>query len=400
MSETASILVVDDEPANRKILARLLGSEFDVTLADCGENALEQLAHGVPDLVILDVMMPDINGYEVCRQLRAEPRLEAVPVLFLSARSSVEEVIAGYSAGGDDYVTKPFSHDVLLRKVRKRMESATRQRALSERLDSANHVAFQAMSDAANLGVVNRFVHDAFLAPDHDALAGRLFDTAEELGLSCSLRLDTPWGNRHYHRAGRPQPLEQELLDRIVQLGRIYDFGARTALNWRHCTLLVKNMPIEDPARYGAAKDYLAILLDGLDNAVQALNARVQLDESRKTLTALIRQTAAALARVQGRSHELKIRSAAIVENMTEELEEAIARLGELTELHLEHEEALVAVATRCRTRTDALFSEGLDLDREFSSSIERLSGLLDDGRIDDARVNAILSEMTRGATG
>ena len=120
----AHILVVDDEPAITDLLAtalRYLG--YTVTTATTGFGALDAAATAAPDLVVLDVMLPDLDGFEVCRRLRAAR--DFVPVIFLSARDTEDDRVTGFVRGGDDYVTKPFSLEeltlrigALLRRVR------------------------------------------------------------------------------------------------------------------------------------------------------------------------------------------------------------------------------------------------------------------------------------------
>jgi len=112
----AHILVVDDEPAITELLAtalRYMG--YQVTVAGCGFAALDAAATAAPDLVVLDVMLPDIDGFEVCRRLRAAR--DFVPVIFLSARDSEDDRVTGFVRGGDDYVTKPFSLEELTLRI-------------------------------------------------------------------------------------------------------------------------------------------------------------------------------------------------------------------------------------------------------------------------------------------
>ncbi len=113
----AKVLVVDDEASIRALLAatlRLTG--FEVRVAEGGREALAAVAEYDPDLVILDVMMPDVDGFEVAQRLRSAGR--PVPVLFLTARDSVEDRISGLTVGGDDYVAKPFSLEEVVLRIR------------------------------------------------------------------------------------------------------------------------------------------------------------------------------------------------------------------------------------------------------------------------------------------
>jgi two-component system response regulator MprA len=107
------VLVVDDEPAVRESLERSLRFEgYDVTLASDGEQALARVAEAEPDVIVLDLLMPRLDGLQTCRQLRA--RGEVVPILMLTARDGVADRVVGLDAGADDYLVKPFALEELL----------------------------------------------------------------------------------------------------------------------------------------------------------------------------------------------------------------------------------------------------------------------------------------------
>ncbi|GAA4239907.1 response regulator transcription factor [Actinomadura meridiana] len=113
----ARVLVVDDEPGIRELLAEALRLDgFGVTTAASGGRALAAVDRVRPDLVVLDVMLPDVDGYQVARRMRA--RADAPLLLFLTAKDAVADRIAGLTAGGDDYVAKPFSLDEVILRVR------------------------------------------------------------------------------------------------------------------------------------------------------------------------------------------------------------------------------------------------------------------------------------------
>ena len=113
----ARLLVVDDEPNILELLATSLRfAGFEVTTATNGRDALAEARRYRPDLVVLDVMMPDMDGFDVVRRMRGEGA--TVPVLFLTARDATEDKVAGLTVGGDDYVTKPFSLEELIARVR------------------------------------------------------------------------------------------------------------------------------------------------------------------------------------------------------------------------------------------------------------------------------------------
>ena len=134
-----TILAVDDNPNNLLLICSLLKHDYRVKVANCGETALRIAAsQDQPDLILLDIMMPEMDGYEVCRRLKAEPRLRDIPVIFLTARSSVDDEEHGLQLGAVDYITKPISPPVMLARVRTQLNlkaSADFLRSKSEFLE-------------------------------------------------------------------------------------------------------------------------------------------------------------------------------------------------------------------------------------------------------------------------
>ncbi|MBN1910159.1 MAG: response regulator [Pirellulales bacterium] len=112
------VLIVDDCPINVRILQELLSEEYELESATSGEECLEKVRDFSPELILLDIMMPGISGYEVCRQIKSSPLGDFTMVILVSGKASPAERLKGYDVGADDYVVKPFDHDELLAKVR------------------------------------------------------------------------------------------------------------------------------------------------------------------------------------------------------------------------------------------------------------------------------------------
>ncbi len=136
----ASVMVVDDQPANLKLLEDMLTNHgYAIRSFPRGELALASAAQTPPDLILLDINMPQMNGFEVCQRLKADHRLAEIPVIFLSALTEVEDKIKAFQCGGVDYVTKPFQIAEVLARVETHLELHRLQRALerhSERLQA------------------------------------------------------------------------------------------------------------------------------------------------------------------------------------------------------------------------------------------------------------------------
>jgi DNA-binding response OmpR family regulator len=131
--ETVNVLVIeDDDIVARTIERSLRGHEFRVTLANSGVEGLKIARRQPTDLVILDIIMPGMDGYSVCREMRADPILAVVPILFLTAKAKDEDRIEGFLAGADDYLTKPFNIDELILRIRAILRRAKRLGSVRE----------------------------------------------------------------------------------------------------------------------------------------------------------------------------------------------------------------------------------------------------------------------------
>ncbi len=124
-----TILIVDDTPENIDILVELL-EDFDKQVAINGKDALEIAWDDTPDLILLDIMMPEMDGYEVCEKLRANDKTKEVPIIFLTAKTQKEDIVRGFEVGGQDYITKPFDSRELMERVKTQLELKNQREVL------------------------------------------------------------------------------------------------------------------------------------------------------------------------------------------------------------------------------------------------------------------------------
>ena len=135
---TAKVLIVDDVPDNVKLLAYCLADEgYELIEASSGEDALRLANEKGPDTVLLDIMMPDMDGYEVLRRLKEDTHLRSIPVLLVTALSDDSDVVKGLTAGADDYITKPFDRAVVVARTR----SAVNRPVVRRQTTTAGRVA-------------------------------------------------------------------------------------------------------------------------------------------------------------------------------------------------------------------------------------------------------------------
>ena len=140
-NKPGAVLIVDDTPTNLEILVDFFSEQgFDVFVAMDGESAIEQLAHACPDLILLDVMMPGIDGFETCRRLKANEETADIPVIFMTALTDTMDKVKGFSVGAVDYVTKPIQHEEVLARVTTHIKLRRLQQYLADKEREADRL--------------------------------------------------------------------------------------------------------------------------------------------------------------------------------------------------------------------------------------------------------------------
>ena len=137
-----TVLVVDDEPLNLQIVgSQLIQHNIRVMNANSGSEALELVKSQKPDLVLLDIMMPEMDGFEVCRKLREVYSLSELPIIFLTAKNQIEDTLKGFQTGGNDYLTKPFSREELFARVKIQLQLLTTKDHIVSLRNFSNHIS-------------------------------------------------------------------------------------------------------------------------------------------------------------------------------------------------------------------------------------------------------------------
>ncbi len=120
--ENFTVMVVDDTKANIDILVEVLSSDYEVSVAIDGKSAIEDIALNPPDLILLDIMMPEMDGIQVCRHLKGSSEFRDIPIIFLTAKTDTESIVEGFQVGAVDYISKPFNVTELLVRVKTQIE--------------------------------------------------------------------------------------------------------------------------------------------------------------------------------------------------------------------------------------------------------------------------------------
>lgn len=364
------ILAVDDDSRNQRIMLDLFDEEYSVDFAESGDTCLDRIGTVRPDLILLDIMMPGIDGYAVCAKIKADPATRDIPVIFVSGKDSLEDRIKGYEAGADDYFVKPFDHDELILKVKKILQKQAERTQLATQASDATAIAMRTMTEVGNMGVILRFYEASFGAHDEGALIAHLFEATMAFGWNCSAQVRGPSVTLDATDSGVMSPLEQSLLMRAAGRGRFVDFKQRSIINFDHISLLVKNMPIEDESRYGMARDHVCLLLNGAEARIRGLEIEAERSRRQHQLRSTIEATSQVMEELRTRYHQMRVEGAAIVEDMADEINQLVLGLG----LTAKQENSLESIADRGVVRTTELFNRGIGIDESFAKIATQLA--------------------------
>lgn len=379
MNDKPKILLVEDDDIAAVVTADMLDSDYDVLHVDRGQAALDQLSRELPDLVLLDVAMPGMSGYEVCRALRDNPEIGDLPVIFLSGMVSEEDRLAGYEAGGDDYLTKPVLAEELRSKVRVLLDHYIDRSRLKSDLSNAFSTAMTAMSSAAEIGAVLQFLQKSASCPDYAALGGELLNTLGSFGMEACVQIRGQQQMVSVGASGPCSPLEESVLANMAGYGRLFEFSGRISCSYEHVTLIVRSPKQEDPERHGRMKDILAQLAEGANVRVAALDNMATVVRQNAAFEQVAASARKALQSIDQRHREQAARSTKIFDELLVSFDRSMLTLG----ITQSQEEELANMILEAGSKAKALYDEGLETGAHMESILEQLGSVCSPVRTD-----------------
>jgi CheY-like chemotaxis protein len=372
MSSKALILCVDDEPVNLTIMEELLQDNYELITVNSGEGCLQQVEIQKPDLILLDVNMPEIDGLETCARLKADAKTAEIPIIFVSALASQAELMAGYEAGGDDYITKPFSEEILQKKLQIVLASQQRKQELKQISEQAVEALRGNLSDTDELGRVIEFLYQCRTVSTLDELARDVFDCLREFELDSSLLiLDEP-ENRIWFSDDIERPMESQILASLRGQDSVVSFGTRLAISSDHATILVRNLP-SGQKKIARVRGYLTILIGGLDSRIDAMQRESLLDQRGQVLARVLQATRDNLDYIDDLHQKQKTRSGEIISALGGEVGKSIVKLN----LTKQQETALMKIIDSTAVRIESIYDDNFKSDDQFQDVIDDLSRAL-----------------------
>jgi DNA-binding response OmpR family regulator len=371
------IAVVDDNPIACEVLAVNLEDRYDVRAFHSGSALLDSLTGQPVDLLLLDVEMPELDGYETCRLLRAGHAQPNVPVIFISARDQLDDRLKGYAAGGSAYLVKPYDLDELQAKILLAIDHHRRTQDLAGEVAELSHAASLTAEMLGEVGVVLEFQRAMTACATPSELAAVLLETLSRFSMEGCLRLNSARSTVTCSSGGPASALEASLLDHLAARpdARIVTIGQNLGFSYGSVTLLVRCLAWttapdapETADAMGRARDNIALLVEGAITRLRALDAE---QDARQLAGAhsLITMMRSALLDLQVVEHELHAELDGVFEALSEEFEMRFPQLG----LTAEQEDSLANILTRHRARGLAVLERGKIAEMQLLRLVEQL---------------------------
>lgn len=363
-----TILLVDDEPLNLEILNELLSDEYNTIAVPDGQACIDIVADAKPDLILLDVNMPHLDGIETCKQLKADYETSSIPVIFVSALATPDERMEGYKVGCEDYVCKPFDGDELLAKVALTLTSVSALEEFEKSSSDSMTMAMTALSTAGNVGTALQFSNASLKSKTPDDLANLLLEYYTLYGLLVTIRYVQENEIKFYSHTGLDsiQEVEKKLMNQANEQGRFIDFGKRTLVNYERVSVLIKNMPVDDEQKFGEMKDNLGFIGD-------AAEARAQSIEVECALNTIIISSKEILSEINNEYKENAGKNDIILDLLNTEMSEAF----QFIELTSDDEDALLSILVSAERKSKNLYEGGLDIEEKIDRLMLSIENVL-----------------------
>ena len=377
------------EELNVQTIEGRLGGQFECSIADLETPLSEVSGIASADAFLLYMKGNEQECIELCKSLKEHEGCEHIPVVILSqTTATTEQRLNAYQSGCTEWVSLEYGDDVLISRINKEIFHKIADGQLRNNLQTANQMAFQAMADTSDLGITVQFLLASGTSKNIDALGQQFFQAAKHYSLNCSVQIRSQFGTKNMEANGMARQLESKLLTELKDSGRYFDFGSRTICNYENVSVLIKNMPLDDEARYGTVKDNTFALVQGLNTGVIALDNQRTLEREKQLLTLLTERMNETMQNVDHSYQDIMRTICDCVEDMSTKTDEALTYLS----LTLEQEKTMEGIANACLLDTSKTFNQGLRIDADFRSVMDSVTTLL--SHKDSASFNAGFDEI------
>lgn len=372
-------------------LQRSMGEQFSLLSV-----ATAQETFHLPDLeeykliVVVDKLTDPTAAQSQVKALKHHPAISLLPVVVLATEErDLDTRLAFYDAGCDDHIQIQDDAELQVR-LMKAIFNRIANEQLKQQLDKANEMAFIAMSDTSDLGVNIQFLLDINQCENLDQAGMRLFQALKSYDISGSLQIRSRFGEKNMEANGMAKDLESTLLSECSDKGRYVDFGKRSIMNYGRVSLLVRNMPLDDPHKYGAIKDNVFSLLQGLDARVGALDNVESLNLESQLVVRLTNRMTHIMEDIEKGYHDVMVRIADAVEDIADGIEQEIQFLG----MDERQEKVIQQVLEKGILDTNRVFNEGLKMDSSLTGYLTEVGRVFASDKVKTDELMALVEKI------
>ena len=261
---------------------------------------------------------------------------------------------------------------------------------LLQRATRANEMAFSAMANTADLGACLQFFMKSVECENFESLGALFFETMNHFNIRCVLQIRSDFGVRNLAPRGEPGRYEILLLDHLKDRGRFFDYQQRTFVNYESISLLIKDMPVDDPVKYGQIKDNILTVVEAVDMKTRELDNYQALCNEKELMQRIVQRVQAMVKGVDDSFNKVIKDIASVVENMVQSTEEIIPQLM----MSEEQERSIEAIMQRGISDTQRVFSDGLKVDEGFRDFLEELARVTSQQSISHAEMASLLKRL------
>ena len=373
MNHQYTIFNVDDVEASRLMIESMFGHIFKVESFASGEACVQRMAEQLPDLFLLDVDMPGMDGFTLCRQIKGQFASSTVPVIFVSALDDLESQLSGYDAGGDDFIAKPFRFSELKHKVEVLRRIAEDKSTLQHQLDDSALLTDLVLSNLDEYAVLIKFLRSLNDCAGFRDVADAILAMLQSYKLEGALQFRLPEFEITLNQAGEVRPLEASIINQVRCMGTVAEFKTRAAFNFERVSVLVNNMPVADPDMCGRLRDHLAIAVETVDAKLLALLEHQDNAET-KTEMATLLQALGTTVRTFGEKYEkARYRGSETTRLLQADLDVSFAHLG----MSEEHEQSIKNIVQGRADELVNIFDFGAETEQALNDLSQRLGRTL-----------------------
>lgn len=319
----AKILTVDDDSIINFLYEKHLSSQYEIFSATSGEEAIDTCQMVQPDLILLDVEMPGMNGYETCLKLR---EMTSAPIVFATAHTSLEEHLKAFDAGGDDLLTKPLVVEILLRKVALAIKQKHSQEKLNKEKDTLQSQAKDFLFSINSSKVLLHFACENLTCRSFEELVQNAVNAIQDFSLQGCISIRHGMRDINMTTHGEPTSLEISILDKSKSKGKVFQLNRNLVIHDEPVSLVISSMP-EDEESAERIRDNMILLAETTKKFCENVEMRNTSMERAENMQIALFEATKGVEDIRGKQMQMLMDVRLLLQGLIEKVEQSYSIL-------------------------------------------------------------------------